>query len=217
MCEGSNFAPRGGLRRRSLSRSRLNVVSPHFRYLSLLKMLVLAVALGPTAVPAQSAWDALERPGAIAIMRHALAPGTGDPSDFRLGDCSTQRNLNEAGRDQARAVGRAFRERGIRIDRVLTSQWCRCRETADLLDLAPVEAFRPLNSFYEDRSTRGAQTIQTRDFLAERAGDKRLLLVTHQVNISALTGRFASSGEVIVIDVGDDGAVRVLGEIHIAP
>ncbi len=150
-------------------------------------------------------------------MRHAIAPGTGDPAYFEIGDCSTQRNLDDRGRAQARAVGDAFRANGIEVDRVLTSQWCRCRETARLLDLAPVEDFPPLNSFFEDRSTRDQQTRETRRFLAEQPDDEQLMLVTHQVNISALTGQFASSGEVIVIDVGPDGEVEVLGEVLIRP
>lgn len=163
------------------------------------------------------AWAALRRPGAVAVMRHAIAPGFGDPPEFDGNDCSTQRNLDAAGRDQARAIGAAFRANGIAIDRVMTSQWCRCRDTAELLDLGPVEEFPALNSFFEDRSTRGSQTRKLRDFLAGQPDDRRLMLVTHQVNITALTGRGTSSGEVVVIDVDADGTVEVLGEILIRP
>lgn len=178
----------------------------------------ILAAVAPGQAHADSgAWAALKQPGAVAVMRHAIAPGTGDPEYFEIGDCSTQRNLDDRGRAQARAVGDAFRTNGIEVDRVLTSQWCRCRDTARLLDLAPVEDFPPLNSFFEDRSTRDAQTRETRRFLAEQPDDRRLVLVTHQVNISALTGRFAASGEVIVIDVGPDGEVEVLGEVLIRP
>ena len=77
-------------------------------------------------------WDALREPGAVAIMRHALAPGGGDPAGFDVTDCATQRNLDDRGRDQARAIGAALRERGFTFGRVLTSQWCRCRDTATL-------------------------------------------------------------------------------------
>lgn len=183
----------------------------------LVVLTLLGSALAPAAASARSGWDAVKKPGAIAIMRHALAPGSGDPEDFRLGDCSTQRNLNEAGREQARAFGRAFRSHGVPVDRVFTSEWCRCRETAELLGLAPVEAFPPLNSFFADRSTRESQTRQARDFLTGLSESARPVLVTHQVNISALTGRFASSGEVIVIEVSEKGTIQVLGEILIAP
>lgn len=181
---------------------------------------ILAAGLAPAAAPAHAddaAWQALQQPGAIAVMRHALAPGGGDPADFELGDCATQRNLNDAGRDQARRIGQAFRDRGIAVDRVLTSQWCRCRDTAELLDLAPVEAFPPLNSFFENRAAGPEQTRATRDFLAQVPDDRRLVLVTHQVNITALTDVFPSSGEVVVIDVAQDGTVEVLDTVLIRP
>ena len=159
-------------------------------------------------------WDALGQPGAIAIMRHALAPGTGDPADLTIGDCATQRNLDATGRAQARAIGQAFRDRGIAFDRVFTSQWCRTRETAELLALGPVEEAPALNSFFRDRSTRDAQTADLRALIAATPG--RLMLVTHQVNISALTGRSTRSGEVLVIRQTDAGT-EVLGSILIDP
>ena len=159
-------------------------------------------------------WQALEEPGAIAIMRHALAPGASDPDDFVLGDCSTQRNLDDRGRAQARAIGAAFRERGITFDKVFTSQWCRCRETADLLDLGPVEAAPAINSFFQDFSQDAQSTEAARRLIAETSG--RRMLVTHQVNISSLTGRSTRSGEVLIIRM-EDGAAEILGSIMIVP
>lgn len=159
-------------------------------------------------------WDALEQPGAMAVMRHALAPGTGDPSEFRLDDCATQRNLDARGREQARRIGEAFRARGIAFAQVLSSQWCRTRETADLLDLGPVSDAPPLNSFFQDFSTRERQTRETRTLIGSAEG--RLMLVTHQVNISALTGRGTRSGEVLVIRE-TDGEIEILGSILIDP
>jgi phosphohistidine phosphatase SixA len=159
-------------------------------------------------------WNAFSEPGAIAIMRHALAPGTGDPVNLTIGDCSTQRNLDERGRVQARAIGAALRERGITFDAVLSSQWCRTRETAELLGLGPVTEAQPLNSFFRDFSTKDQQTSQTRDLIAETEG--RLMLVTHQVNISALTGQSTRSGEVLIIRPTENGA-EVLGSIMIQP
>lgn len=159
-------------------------------------------------------WDMLETPGAIAVMRHAIAPGTGDPADFELGDCSTQRNLDQTGRAQARRIGEAFRTRGIFFDKILTSQWCRTRETAELLGLGPVTEAPSLNSFFRDFSTRDRQTSDTRALIAETDG--RLMLVTHQVNISALTGRSTRSGEVLIIRLTGSGA-DVLGSILLDP
>lgn len=159
-------------------------------------------------------WQALKQPGAFAIMRHALAPGVSDPSDFELGDCATQRNLNREGRAQARAIGAAFRERGLRFDTVYTSQWCRCRETAELLDLGPVEDAPALNSFFSDFSQEEASTNALKSLISETSGTR--LMVTHQINISALTGRSTRSGEVLIIRM-EEGGVDVLGRVMIAP
>mgnify|MGYP003632814260 CR=1 FL=1 len=175
---------------------------------------ILFIALFWPAAAAANDWAALDQPGAVAIMRHALAPGTGDPAGFKLGDCSTQRNLNEAGREQARAIGEAFRARGISFEQVLTGQWCRTRETAELLDLAPVTEAPALNSFFGDTSTKDSQTEAVRALLGAQQG--RVLLVTHQVNISALTGQFTRSGEVLVIRAGAE-TIEVLGSILIGP
>lgn len=159
-------------------------------------------------------WDALRAPDTIAIMRHALAPGGSDPAGFRLGDCTTQRNLDARGREQARRIGAALRENGIAFDKVLSSEWCRTRETAELLDVGDVTPFPPLNSFFDDRSTRDSQTSDMRAHLAGTEG--KLMIVTHQVNISALTGQSTRSGEMLILRKTDDG-VRVLGSIMIDP
>ncbi len=179
-----------------------------------MRLISLCLILMATAVSAND-WDAFDQPGAVAIMRHALAPGTGDPARFRLNDCTTQRNLDARGRAQARAIGAAFADRGISFDAVFSSQWCRTRETAELLDMGPVSDWPSLNSFFADFSTRDEQTRQTRELLQQNAG-QRLMLVSHQVNISALTGRGTRSGEVLVIRLDGD-AVQVLGSILIAP
>jgi phosphohistidine phosphatase SixA len=164
----------------------------------------------------QDAWAALKKPGAIAVMRHALAPGTGDPSTFALGDCSTQRNLDERGRAQARAIGARLRSEGTAFDRVLTSQWCRCRETAELVAMGAVDDFPALNSFFAERSRRTDQTLDTRKFLESLSTVARVLLVTHQVNITALTGVYPASGEIVVGRMGQDG-FEVSGTIEIKP
>ena len=171
----------------------------------------------PTAAVAEDGFAALQRPGVALLMRHALAPGTGDPASFSLDDCATQRNLSDEGRAQAGRIGETFERRGVAFDRILTSQWCRCRETAEILDLGEVEDFPPLNSFFQDRSTADAQTEEVLAFLAALPDDQRVLLVTHQVNVTALTGVFPKSGEAIVVDLSPDGGVEVLGSILIEP
>ena len=174
-------------------------------------ILFLILLLVPGAAAAND-WDALSRPGAIAVMRHALAPGTGDPAGLNIGDCSTQRNLDARGRDQARAIGQAFRDRGIVFDIVFTSQWCRTRETAELLDLGPVTEAPPLNFFFGDFSTRDRQTAETRDLIAATPG--RLMLVTHQVNITALTSVYPQSGELVIVRLDKGGELSVVGTIR---
>lgn len=160
-------------------------------------------------------WDALKRPGAIAIMRHALAPGGGDPANFDITSCSTQRNLDDRGRAQARRIGEALRARDIKFFQVWTSQWCRCRDTAHMLGVAPAQDEPALNSFFQDRSTGAAQTTRISQLLrAHEFG--RLMLVTHQVNITALTGVFPQSGEIIVIEMRENG-VEVTGRIRMDP
>jgi phosphohistidine phosphatase SixA len=175
---------------------------------------LLSVLLATPAV-ASDEWEAMRQPGAIALMRHAYAPGTSDPAAFRLGDCSTQRNLNDEGRAQAREIGAVFRAEGVAVDRVLSSQWCRSFETAELLGLGAVEALPSLNSFFDAGHRRDAQTRETLEFLRRQPEEQRMVLVSHQVNISALTGRGTASGEFVVVDVTPDGDLVVLGEVHV--
>jgi len=176
-------------------------------------LLGLLAAMPAAADPA--AWEALQRPGTVAVMRHAHAPGVGDPADFTIGDCATQRDLDARGRAQARAIGEAFRSAGIRIDRILTSRWCRARHTAEETGLGPIEELAALDSFFADRGTADAQTAEVRRRLATADPAERLLLVTHQVNITALTGQSTRSGEILVLRVAPDGVVKTLGSIAI--
>ncbi len=156
----------------------------------------------------------LAEPGHIAIMRHALAPGGGDPANFTLDDCATQRNLSEAGRRQARRTGDFLREVGVREARVFSSQWCRCMETAELLDLGPVELLPALNSFFRDRARGPVQNRELRAQIAELDLSEPVVLVTHQVNITQLTRVFPGSGEIVVLRREPDGDLAVLGSVE---
>lgn len=149
----------------------------------------------------------------VVLLRHAIAPGTGDPANFQLSDCSTQRNLSDAGRQQAEEIGAAFRDRNIPVTKVLSSQWCRCLETAELMNIAPVEPFPPINSFFRDRSTAQAQTAQVKDYIAanEDSADV-IIMVTHQVNITALSDIFPQSGSAVVVQL-NNGQLDVLGQL----
>lgn len=178
---------------------------------------VLAVTLAMTglrpASAAGSVWDALRGGGKVVILRHASTdPGLGDPPGFRLDDCATQRNLSEAGRAEARRIGAAFARRAVPVARVLSSRWCRCVETARLA-FGRVEAWAPLDSFFDDRSREPRQTRAVRALIAEPSADGNLILVTHQVNITALTGIVPATGEMIVLSPESEGSFKIVGRL----
>lgn len=183
-----------------------------------MKHIVLTLALAglPFAAQAQG-FDALTRPGVVGLMRHALAPGTGDPASFDLTDCSTQRQLSDRGREQARRTGAALRDAGVVFDAVWTSQWCRAHETATLLDVGTVTEVPALNSHFAGQGDRDAQTAEIQAKLAALPEGTRVLLVSHQVNISALTGSPTSSGEFIAAMRDANGKLTPLQSYLIAP
>lgn len=156
----------------------------------------------------------LTKPGRVLMLRHALAPGTGDPPEFELRDCSTQRNLDATGRTQAVNLGRRLANAGVVHARVYSSQWCRCLDTARLLDLGTVTELPALNSFFERPQDRAGKLAALRAFLAKLpVNGPPVVLVTHQVTIRALTGEFAVSGGGTVLLLNGTGTPRVLGQI----
>lgn len=183
-------------------------------------LLVLLLALPGSAragmLEGEALWQALRQGGHVLLFRHAIAPGGGDPVGFRLGDCSTQRNLDEAGRRQARAIGNAFRQREIPIARVLASRWCRSTETAQLA-FGTAEPFPAIDSFFQDRARGPGQTEAARVRIQTFEGPGNMMMVTHQVNITALTDIFPASGEgVVVRPLPDDPkGFAVIGRIRI--
>lgn len=173
---------------------------------------LLAASNANSATELQTgAWDSLNQGKVVALMRHAIAPGNGDPSSFILGDCNTQRNLSEQGRQQAQAIGLQMKAYGIARADIYTSQWCRCVDTGAELGLGKTRELPMLNSFYQDRSTAEIQTEQLRNWIKNRLDPKQFeassnkqanppaVLVTHQVNITALTGVFPASGEIVFV------------------
>ena len=143
----------------------------------------------------------LEDGGKLIFIRHAYAPGNGDPNNFNLNDCSTQRNLNSNGRKQAKDIGNFFRENKIKIYKVLSSEWCRCKETADI-------AFKDfstnsfLNSFYSAkfRKNKDKQVKALNNYVKKFKGNKNLIFVTHYVLISEVLNYGTSSGEIVISD-----------------
>jgi phosphohistidine phosphatase SixA len=157
----------------------------------------------------------LAKPGRVLMLRHANAPGTGDPPNFKLGDCATQRNLDAAGRAQAAKLGERLATAGIARAKVYSSQWCRCLDTARLLKLGPVSELPALNSFYGRMQDRDATLATLRAFLAGLPADGLpVVLVTHQFTINAFTGQSTVSGGGTVFAVNGSGAPRALGEIE---
>jgi phosphohistidine phosphatase SixA len=153
--------------------------------------------------------------GHILMIRHALAPGTGDPANFRIGDCSTQRNLDDSGREQARAIGKWLRAKGLTLARVYSSQWCRCLETAELLEMGPVTELPALNSFYELTQNREPNLKALRKFIAEQPSDGTLIiLVTHLVTISAIANEGVSSGEGVLLELKNEAPYEVVGRLN---
>jgi phosphohistidine phosphatase SixA len=161
---------------------------------------------------AQSGWPALQD-GTVVLFRHANAPGVGDPSHFKLGDCSTQRNLDAAGRKQAQRIGEQFRIRRIPVRKFVSSQWCRARETAQLAFPGLASDAEAFNSFFEEAGRREEQTAAARAMLGQWKGPGVLVVVTHQVNITALTGIAPASGEGVIIRPSP-GRLEVLGRLQ---
>jgi phosphohistidine phosphatase SixA len=176
---------------------------------------VLAFVVSQTAAGAGSfPIERLDDGGYVLMLRHASAPGVGDPENFELGDCATQRNLSNEGRAQARRFGERLRAQGVAAAEVYSSQWCRCLETAELLDLGPVRGLPALNSFFSRPDERDAKLTALRRFLADLGEDSPpVILVTHQVTISAITSRNTASGEAIVLAVDGTGRPPAVGTI----
>ena len=137
----------------------------------------------------------------IVLIRHALAPGSGDPINFNLNDCSTQRNLNMKGIEQSKKIGSFFTKNNILIDQVLSSEWCRCKDTAKHA-FEKYKTFNALNSFFSERfqKNRAGQMIDLSNFLKKWDDKKNLVLVTHYVVILEITNQPVSSGEIVILD-----------------
>ncbi len=199
--------------------TRNNRLSIAAATLAVLWALLLAPITAPSgkahAADAAQFRAALKSAGAFVLMRHALAPGTGDPDRFSEDDCSTQRNLSQQGRDQAVRIGEALRAHGSGPFSVYSSAWCRCMDTAVLLDLGAVEKLPPLNSFFRQWEREQMQTEQLIAWMADRQSGDLPVLVTHQVNITAVSGVYPSSGEMVVVRLDDDQKVTVLARLEI--
>lgn len=195
------------------SRRRWRFAARAPRGLALFALFALMVA--PTAAWADDpeAWQALREGRALLMVRHALAPGVGDPPEFDINDCSTQRNLNNRGQSQARAWGQLLTERGIERARLYTSQWCRCRDTATGMGLGEVTEWPALNSFFRNPGDGPRQTRETIELVNGLEPGLPVVLVSHQVNITRLADVFPRSNEGIILALPLTDSPAVLGRV----
>lgn len=178
-----------------------------------LVLLLTAMLAMPAVADQRSAWQALREGKAFLLLRHTTAPGVGDPEGFRLGDCSTQRNLDEKGRREARRWGRLLKGRDVEQPRLYSSNWCRAQDTAQEMGLGAVETLSALDSFFSDPDSQAAQTVELRKAIEKVPKDRPVVMVSHQVNIKALTGFSPRSGEGMIIALPLDDPPKVLARI----
>jgi broad specificity phosphatase PhoE len=176
------------------------IVLGNLKLQKLLTYIILVTLLVATEVTARSEIETVKKSisANVIFLRHALAPGLGDPLDFIKEDCSTQRNLNDEGRSQARLIGDYLKKSNIRFSEILTSEWCRCIDTAKELDLGQWETFSGLNSFFQGHEKK----YQVMDKLWKKIDSLNfadlVLFVTHQVVITEITGEIPRSGEMVL-------------------
>lgn len=181
-----------------------------WRAICMAALLAMPVFLITPAAQAEPLAEAIERIGGnVLFLRHALAPGFGDPARFDVEDCATQRNLNNAGREQARAIGAYMTRHRITPDIILSSQWCRCQDTASEMAIGPFSTHIGLNSFFNGHVDRDLTLAALREHMARIGPDRLELMVTHQVVISAITGIAPRSGGMVVYNSRTGEALSV--------
>ena len=151
---------------------------------------------------AQANWEPAKNGDKIILIRHSKAPGFGDPPGFKIKDCKTQRNLSKKGIDQSKKIGKLFKKNKIKIDQVLSSQWCRCKDTAKYA-FKNYKEFSALNSTFQPPLDKKAkkQIKELKDYIKNWNGNgSNLVLVTHYVIITAITDVVPRSGEIVIID-----------------
>ena len=183
------------------------------RFAPLVLALALLIAPAVATDEADEAWAALAKGGQVVLIRHGNAPPGygGDPPGFRIDDCHTQRNLDDLGRQQARALGEAFRKHGVRVDRTVSSPWCRCMETAGLMAVGDVESSWAL---VPDRNLAASVRLEElKKLVGEWRGPGTLVLVTHALTVRPLTGFLPNQAESVVLKPTPEGGFQLVGRI----
>jgi phosphohistidine phosphatase SixA len=173
----------------------------------LLASLVCLFLLLNTASATELA-DQLTSPSYVLIMRHARAPGIGDPEGFSLNDCATQRNLSDEGREQARKVGLWLHQQGIQNALVASSPWCRTKETGTLLNFGTAQPDSALASFFDDPARADSANARLEQFIVNTVAQKHqraLILVTHEVNIERWVGVSVAAAEMVLVHIDAHG------------
>ena len=178
-----------------------------------LVLMCLAVMLLTPAAATEAGWALLREGGHVVLIRHAMSPGSGDPANFDINDCSTQRGLSEQGRQQADRIGTLISVRGGKPERILSSRYCRCLDTAGYaFDDRKPEVFAALDPLPADPAAAKAQQDEIIARIKSYSGSGNLLMVTHKDVIQALTGVSAHEGEAVIVKADGD-KLRVLGKI----
>ena len=181
------------------------------KIISLILNLILFSLFSFQINASEQAWNLAEEGDKIILIRHSLAPGGGDPPGFKIDDCKTQRNLNKKGINQSKKIGKLFKKNKVPIDQVLSSQWCRCKDTAKYA-FGEYKEFTALNSTFQSPfdKNEGKQLKELYNYVKEWNGNgKNLILITHYSIITAVTNAVPSSGEIVVTDKN----FKVLGTI----
>ncbi|WP_442963426.1 histidine phosphatase family protein [Pseudomonas sp.] len=178
--------------------------------------LVLCCVCAPASsaqTTVEAAWQQLRSGSALLLLRHTDAPGLGDPANFTPGDCSTQRNLSPLGREQAARWGRLLQQQGIAPLRILSSSWCRAIDTGKGMQAGKVETLQALDSFFTERDNANRQTLALIAQINALERSQRLVLISHQVNITALSGIYPASGEGLILALPLTQPPKVLARI----
>jgi phosphohistidine phosphatase SixA len=160
--------------------------------------------------------DLMRQPRVVLMMRHAYAPGFSDPANFVLGQCATQRNLNQEGIEQAKKIGLWLKGQGVTEAKVFTSPWCRCVDTATHLNYGPLVTLPALGSTFiqsDPYSPARASLTQWMKTQLDRERGAPIIMVTHQVNITAYTGVNTGTGDMVIVQVNSQGDAKVLKTI----
>ena len=167
----------------------------------LIILFISLLSLNNNAFSSDKILQSLKEGKKLVFIRHAIAPGNGDPNNFDINDCSTQRNLDQNGIEESKKIGLFFRNNKIKIDKVLSSQWCRCKDTAKYA-FKSYETFNALNSFYDEKfaANEAKQIKDLKNYIKKWNGDKNLVFITHFVVISSILNTGSSSGEIIISD-----------------